>query len=438
MQKKNHTKLWVTCLSIFTFTVLTCVSISIIPRVVQADAVSDLQAKIEETKRLKAQLEQEIAQYAALADKTSAEAKSLQSVIKELTSNSKKLDLDIKKTKTNLNLTTLTIQKTQNEISDIEKTIGTYREGLSQALQSINQYDEVGLIENFLNKRNLSDSLQDIDTIHDLNSEIQSQTSLIRKQKVELGAKKQEEEVKKDELTKIKLELTDKQKAIEYTKKEQASMLANTKNKEQNYQALLKETTAKRDAFDKDLFNYESQLKYTLDPSSLPTEGSSPLAWPTDNVFITQRFGVTNASKRLYVSGSHNGVDFKATIGTAAKALANGTVIGTGDTDLTCKKASFGRWVLIKFDNGLAATYGHLSVISATPGQKVSRGDVIGYSGNTGYSTGPHLHISVYAANAVSVQTLASKSCSGRMYTMPIAATNAYLDPMLYFPAYSK
>ena len=125
-------------------------------------------------------------------------------------------------------------------------------------------------------------------------------------------------------------------------------------------------------------------------------------SWPLDKVVITQLFGKTSASARLYVSGTHNGVDFGTKIGTPVKALAEGVISGAGDTDLTCKGASFGRWILIKFDNGLAATYGHLSVISVTEGQKVAAGDIIGYSGNTGYSTGPHLHISclLYTSDA--------------------------------------
>jgi murein DD-endopeptidase MepM/ murein hydrolase activator NlpD len=157
-----------------------------------------------------------------------------------------------------------------------------------------------------------------------------------------------------------------------------------------------------------------------------------------DNVRITQRFGKSVAAKRLYVSGSHNGVDFGAPIGTAVKATADGVIAGTGDTDLTCRGASFGRWILIKHINGLATTYGHLSVIGVSSGQTVKRGDVIGYSGNTGYSTGPHVHISVYPANAVRVENRPSASCGGKVYNMPIAPIDAYLDPMLYLPSNTK
>ena len=182
------------------------------------------------------------------------------------------------------------------------------------------------------------------------------------------------------------------------------------------------------------MFEYEKKLTYVLNPGSLPKAGSSALDWPLDDVYLTQKFGKTNASKRLYVSGTHNGIDFRAPVGTPIKSSANGTIAGTGDTDVQCRGVSFGKWILIKYDNGLAVTYGHLSNISSSPGQTVRAGDVVGYSGNSGYSTGPHLHVSMYPADAVNAVSRPSASCPGKSMTMPVSAVTAYLDPLLYFP----
>jgi murein DD-endopeptidase MepM/ murein hydrolase activator NlpD len=90
--------------------------------------------------------------------------------------------------------------------------------------------------------------------------------------------------------------------------------------------------------------------------------------------------------------------------------------------------------VFIRYNNGLASTYGHLSIITAKVGQKVKVGDTVGLSGNTGSSTGPHLHVSVYASDGVKVDTVPSKSCNGKIFTQPISALNAYLNPALYLP----
>ena len=111
---------------------------------------------------------------------------------------------------------------------------------------------------------------------------------------------------------------------------------------------------------------------------------------------------------------------------------AAGTVAGVGDTDSVCRYASYGKWVLITHDNGLSTLYAHLSLIKVQKGQYVHKGDLIGYSGNTGHSTGPHLHYSVYASEGVNIGQLKSRACSGAVYTIPLAPFNAYLNPIDY------
>ena len=121
--------------------------------------------------------------------------------------------------------------------------------------------------------------------------------------------------------------------------------------------------------------------------------------------------------------------------GTEILAAAGGVVEGAGDTDLTCKWASYGRWVMIRHGNGLATLYAHLDLIKVSEGQVVNAGDLIGYSGNTGYSTGPHLHFTVFASQGVQVSSLKSQACAGATYRIPIAPRDAYLDPQVYLPA---
>ena len=245
---------------------------------------------------------------------------------------------------------------------------------------------------------------------------------------------------KKSELENLKGTLSDQKQVVDAEANQQADLLEQTRGQESQYQKLLDDTKARVAELNKELFDYESQLQFTLNPNTLPAEGSAPLSWPLANPIITQRFGKTVDSKRLYVSGSHSGVDFRAAVGTPVYAAADGTVQGTGNTDLTCPRASFGKWVFIVHNNGLATAYGHLSVIKAVSGETVKAGDLIGYSGQTGHVTGPHLHITVYAANGINgeegarVAERPSAACKGKTYTMPLAPTSAYLDPLLYLP----
>lgn len=401
----------------------------------EASTVEELQAKIDEKNKNIEALNKEIQLYADLTDKTSKEAQTLQKKIQSLTQNGKMLDADIKKTKGKIDVANLAIQKIGINIKASENKSEYYQDVIGTEIRNIQFKEESSLVENLLSKRNLSDALIEIDNLVSLNKELDNQLSLLRKEKDVLEENKSQKETTKKELTALQTELSGKKKVVEENKKEQSQVLKETKNQEKTYQEILAQRKKQMATLEKELFDYESTLKYTLNPSLIPKSTSEPkFIWPVDVVRITQLFGKTADSKRLYVSGTHSGIDFGVKVGTPVKAVASGIIAGAGDTDLTCKGASFGRWVLIKFTNGLAATYGHLSVISVTEGQKVSAGDIIGYSGNTGYSTGPHLHMSVYDAAVVNAETRPSISCGGKIYRMPIAPVGAYLDPRVYFP----
>ena len=177
-----------------------------------------------------------------------------------------------------------------------------------------------------------------------------------------------------------------------------------------------------------------------IDPESIREAGFSILAWPVDKVYITQFFGHTAfAAKnpKVYGSGGHNGVDFRASIGTKIKTALSGTVVAVGNTDKSCPHASYGKWVFVRHNNGLSTLYAHFSKIKVAPGQILVTGDMVGWSGNTGYSTGPHLHFGVYATQGVEVKKYNFKSCKGESTIMPlITRRDAYLNPMSYLPEY--
>ena len=150
-----------------------------------------------------------------------------------------------------------------------------------------------------------------------------------------------------------------------------------------------------------------------------------------DDVSITQRFGDTDfARSGAYNGKGHNGLDFRASVGTPIKSSLSGEVVSAIDNE-NVYGCGYGRWVMIRHDNGLNTLYAHLSVISVSKGQLVQTGQIIGYSGQTGYATGPHLHFGLFVSEAVKITTFRCKN--GKTVTTPAAAFNAYLDPMLYF-----
>lgn len=90
----------------------------------------------------------------------------------------------------------------------------------------------------------------------------------------------------------------------------------------------------------------------------------------------------------------HHGIDFKAAMGTPVQAAGDGIVREAGT-----KKDGLGNVVIIQHRAGYTSVYAHLSKTNVYPGKSVKRGDIIGLSGNTGLSKGPHLHFEVLKNN---------------------------------------
>ena len=397
-----------------------------------AQTLEEVQNKISQKNADIDKLEAEIKAFQNQLDELSKEKSSLSGSIKALDITRKKLVADINVTEKKVEKTNLKIQGLSKDINSKESSISNNTEAIAEGIKKTNEFENESIVENVLASYDFTLIWNDIDNTMTVRERIRDKIAELRQIKGELEDTRAETIDAKNELLALRSKLADQKKIVEQNTKEKNKLLTYTKNNEANYQKLLKDRLAQKDALEKELRDYESALVYILDPSKLPKAGI--FSWPLDYILVTQQFGKTVDSKRLYTSGSHGGVDFRAAVGTPVKSMASGVVAGVGDTDTQCPGVSFGKFVFIKYDNGLSSAYGHLSLVKANVGDRVERGTVVAYSGNTGYSTGPHLHVSVYAPNSAEVRTLPSKSCPGKILTQPIAPTNAYLDPLYFLP----
>jgi len=113
----------------------------------------------------------------------------------------------------------------------------------------------------------------------------------------------------------------------------------------------------------------------------------APSIWPVEG-----RVGSSFGEREDPINGEgafHPGIDIEAPYGTPVRAAGDGDVTGEN------MGAGYGRTVVLDHGHDLLTLYGHLSAVSVVPGQHVQRGQVIGYVGQTGRATGPHLHYEV-------------------------------------------
>jgi len=129
---------------------------------------------------------------------------------------------------------------------------------------------------------------------------------------------------------------------------------------------------------------------------------------PINGARLSSSFG----NRKHPISGYtrlHKGTDFAAPTGTPVYAAGNGTV------EWSARRGGYGNYIIVKHANGYKTAYAHLSRYASglRKGRRVRQGEVIGYVGSTGASTGPHLHYEVYI-NGTPVNAMKLKLPTGR------------------------
>lgn len=130
-----------------------------------------------------------------------------------------------------------------------------------------------------------------------------------------------------------------------------------------------------------------SELTATI-KLTLQTPQTEVYTSPTDTYFQwpLSRFGIST-----WFSAAHPGLDLTAPLGTPIYSIAGGKVAWVKSIDW-----GYGKHLLIRNEKNIEALYAHLSKINVTEGQEVSKTTVIGEVGQSGWATGPHLHLEIY------------------------------------------
>lgn len=218
-----------------------------------------------------------------------------------------------------------------------------------------------------------------------------------------------------DALEQARIDVENAKAALESARAEQVdaktaldAQKAELDAKKATINTLLKELEAKQDQYESSLDKLDSQMTALDDEIAAKQEelrrqiaagqanrvdtGSGYL-WPLDGCYvITSRFGPrTHPITGIY--SNHLGTDIRANYGTPIKAARGGTVITSG------YHSSYGNYVVVDHYDGVTTLYAHMSSRAVSVGQTVSQGQVLGYVGSTGSSTGNHLHFEVRVNN---------------------------------------
>lgn len=411
-----------------------------VPLYLSAQTADELQQNLNNLSSQIQALDKEIAEFNKKINQTQGEAKTLRAALASLELRRSALEKEINRTRLQIGQTEIKITDTQGKIVITESSLVKNKNALSETLRTLDQSEHTlpPLLDALSSGGRLSDVFEAVKRGNDISQAINEKVATLSESRVALATQKAVFESNKQQLEQLNSTLADQKKLVEVTTKDKNTLLVETKNKESEYQRLVAERKKKKENLEVEMLDVEARLRVVVDVTKIPKYGKGILKYPVANPVITQYFGNTpfaSQNPQVYNGSGHNGVDFGIKSGTPLLAAAAGTIVGTGDTDLACSGVSYGKWVLIRHTNGLSTLYAHMSVISVQAGQTVTTGQKIGLSGNTGYSTGPHLHFTVYASDAVHIAgptEYKSKVC-GTYMILPLAPRDGYLNPLSYF-----
>ncbi|MEJ0053239.1 MAG: peptidoglycan DD-metalloendopeptidase family protein [bacterium] len=420
----------------------------------RAATADEIQAQIDDHNKQIEALNEEISKYQAQLDVLGKQKTTLQTTINSLTTSAQKITANLKVTQNQIGSANLKINQLALQIDDKQQSITADHAAVAESLRRINESEADTLVEQLFSTGTLADAWRARDASAQFTAALKGHVYDLASAKAALAENLGQVRATQAKLVELKNELTTQQHSLAVSTAAQKTLLTQTQSQESTYQQLIATKKAQQAAFESELIMLADQLKLAVDPSHLPTVGAGVLSWPFSATFmqncaartkvfgnadcITQYFGNTafsTANSQIYNGHGHNAIDIGAPIGTPVLSALGGTVKGTGNTDAVPGCYSFGKWVMIDHPNGISTLYAHLSEIDVSKGQAVTRGQQLGYSGMTGYATGPHLHFGVYATQGTQIMTLqqfrgAVTPCANA--TMPVAAIDAYLNPLSY------
>lgn len=282
------------------------------------------------------------------------------------------------------------INKSNLELEIKEKELVQTEQELQEKVALLN-----GRVSNIYKNKNLTfiQAIINSESFLDFLSKLKMMT-LIAEQDAQVV---QEIKIKRQAIINIKNAILQLSQVLEVQKQDLENLIQVKEGKkvdlEEIYEqkkSLLSETIAHKStllAMEKQLAAKEAEIKKTLESYRYGNAPSGRFAWPTNGI-LTSGFGY-RSSPVFGATRFHSGIDIGCDTGTPVIAAEGGQVVQTAHI------GGYGLSVLIYHGGGVATFYAHLSGFAVSGGQTVKRGQVIGYVGTTGWTTGPHLHFEV-------------------------------------------
>lgn len=375
--------------------------------------------------------------YQEKAQEAEEEAQTLSDKIAMMDEQIEQINEEIKEVEKELKKTKKRIKELKTEIELKEEELAKEREVLKESVKYIYEEGDQPIVSVLFSSNSFSEALDRTEYLTFAEDKISTTIDNIEEIRDQMREEREELKEKKENVKELSLQLEVSKDQIKEEKEEKRDLLDKTKGDEKRYEKLVQAKERERqkvlqkiqnlessqagkhyDGKPTDEYKYDEPDKGKKDKEDKKKEDEDekdkeedkqkekkPQAvWPLKNFKLTQEYGCTNFASCGDATGPyngkpHNGIDLssqpnnKDFYDLRVRSVMEGKVIMVSPEEIS---GGWGNAVVVAHPNGLFSLYGHLSRAIVKEGQKVKKGQLIGFEGNTGFSTGRHLHFSIY------------------------------------------
>lgn len=379
MMKKNTTRL-ISCViaAVLVVALLASMLLTSLTFAAAAEDADELQNKLSSLEDEKAAVKEKIAELTKQASDVEATRAALQSEITLTKEEIATVEAYIERLQDQIDVKTI-------ELSAAEDALEQKEEEFALTVRTTYEQGDTSYLEVLLNSSSFSDLLSRMEIITAIMDDNKKIVAEYTAAKEDIAQKKQELQDTQDSQKEYQENLSYKVDELAASEAEQAALA-------QSIEAYKAESEAEYDRISGEMQEVSNQIA-ALSAQSAASGGvpySGTFVWPTPSCTTTSSAYGYRVHPIYGTVKFHAGEDIPASYGAEILAAASGTVTTAGWV------SGNGNYTVIDHGGGTMTAYGHQSSIIVSVGQYVEQGQVIGYVGSTGNSTGPHLHFEVY------------------------------------------
>ena len=402
-------KLWVSILAgVMAAIMLLGLVLSLIPTKVSAASSSEIRKQLNKLKEEKSEIAAQIKEVKGLYKANANEIDDLVSQKDAIDQEIVLLHQQVDNINQQIAAYSILIADKQDELDDAETRLADLNEKNKERIRAMEEEGKLSYWSIIFKANNFSDLLDRLDMIQEINAADQRRLKEIAKAAQEVESAKTELASEKEELEVTRVELDDAELVLEEKRLEADEILTELIAKGEEYELMLDESEELQSQLMKEIAQKEKDLKAAeykewlatyVPPTTLPSgtdttpsnQAPSSSGWvkPLKSYTITSAFGM-RVHPVLGYERMHEGVDMAAPKGTPIYAAKSGKV-----TTASYQSGGAGNYVVINHGDGFTSIYMHMTNYIVSKGQYVNAGQVIGYVGSTGISTGNHLHFGI-------------------------------------------